>query len=175
MNQKWSWLADRIKQSGYATITSFANAIDWPSSRLSEMINGTTVNGGKTRNIPKDKIAIVAKLLNIPMMDLIAYNNDISPTLDLPPITENANDNSVTAQQPQKKKLTTGEEEELIKIVLETVDEFLDENGLEMSIDGKAKIFAHLLRVACKEPTMIKGILSGMLLGNSNLFSKKSR
>ncbi len=174
MNQKWSWLADRIKQSGYATITSFANAIDWPSSRLSEMINGTTVNGGKTRNIPKNKIAIVAKLLNIPMLDLIAYNNDIS---HMPPLTENVNNDKsdIATQQPQKKKLTTSEEEELIKIVLETVDEFLDENGLEMSIDGKAKIFAHLLRAACKEPTIIKGILSGMLLGNSSLFSKKSR
>lgn len=79
------------------------------------------------------------------------------------------------SSEPSKRKLTTGEEEELIKIVMETVDEFLDENGLEMSIDGKAKIFAHLLRAACKEPTLIRGILSGMLLANSNLFSKKNR
>ena len=55
------------------------------------------------------------------------------------------------------------------------IDRFLSENGLEMSIDGKAKIFAHLLRAACKEPTLIRGILSGMLLANSNLFSKKNR
>lgn len=90
-------------------------------------------------------------------------------------LVENLQDGNEKPILTPKKKLTAGEEEELIKIVMETVDEFLDENGLEMSIDGKAKIFAHLLRVACKEPTMIRGILSGMLLGNSSLFSKKGR
>jgi len=88
----------------------------------------------------------------------------------LPPI-----DGPQSTEQPQKIKLTPGAEEEIIKIVMETVDEFLNENGLEMSIDGKAKIFAHLLRAACKEPTIIKGILSGMLLANSEVFSKKDR
>lgn len=89
----------------------------------------------------------------------------------LPPLTGEP----IEEKNLSTRKLTTGEEEELIKIVMETVDEFLEENGLEMSIDGKAKIFAHLLRVACKEPTMIKGILSGMLLANSKIFSKKAR
>ncbi len=89
----------------------------------------------------------------------------------LPPL----NGDTIEESKSAPRKLTTGEEEKLIKIVMETVDEFLDENGLEMSIDGKAKIFAHLLRIACKEPTVIKGILSGMLLANSEIFSKKSR
>ena len=87
----------------------------------------------------------------------------------LPPL----NGSEIEAPKTAPRKLTTGEEEELIK--METVDDFLNENGLEMSIDGKAKIFAHLLRAACKEPTLIRGILSGMLLANSNLFSKKNR
>ena len=89
----------------------------------------------------------------------------------LPPL----NGSEIEAPKTAPRKLTTGEEEDLIKIVMETVDDFLNENGLEMSIDGKAKIFAHLLRAACKEPTLIRGILSGMLLANSNLFSKKNR
>ncbi len=86
--------------------------------------------------------------------------------------------NSSTASNPppqnsiKKIPLTSDEEEKLIKIVMQSVDEFLDENGLEMSIDGKAKIFAHLLKIACKEPIVIKGILSGMLLANSNYFKR---
>lgn len=77
MSHKWDWLADRIRECGYPTVTAFANAIAWKPSRLSEMINDISVNGGKIRNFPKNKIGIVSELLHIPPMNLMAYNNDI--------------------------------------------------------------------------------------------------
>lgn len=85
MPEKWSWLAERIKECGYPTRKSFADAIGYQEVRLSEIINRTVVNGGKFRNFPKTKIRQVAELLHLDILRLQAYNNDLIDTIDMEP------------------------------------------------------------------------------------------
>lgn len=82
MKNKWAWLPDRITECGYPTIAAFADAIEWPRTRLSEMIRGTILPNGGVRNFPKNKIKTVAEALHMPVTNLLIYNNDLTDYID---------------------------------------------------------------------------------------------
>lgn len=81
---KWWWLGTRIKARGFKTNKAFAVAIGIDPARIAEMVSGKPIKQtGKFRKIPQQKIPRVAKLLDIPVDVLLAYNNDIVDNIDL--------------------------------------------------------------------------------------------
>ncbi|MBE6457582.1 MAG: hypothetical protein E7011_02125 [Alphaproteobacteria bacterium] len=160
MDKKWDWLPDRIKKCGFTTNLAFANAIAWAPTRLSEMIKGTPVNGGKIRNFPQDKIPRVAELLRIPVNNLMAYNNDWT--------------NQINLESGTSEAVTTIDSALLVDII-DAIDEFLSENCLTMSSEQRKQLVKHFSERNYQDPIRIKEILSGMLAINSAVFTRKDR
>lgn len=115
---KWDWLEARILEKGYKTNASFAEAINWPSSRISELIHNSSVNGGRQRRIPSKRIALFAEKLGIDSKSLLEYNEDLSDTVQF---------------LDQKNESTASNyDKEIIILIYETVHTFLEDRNLHL-------------------------------------------
>ncbi len=115
---KWDWLESRILEKGYKTNAAFAKAIDWPSTRISELIHNSPVNGGKQRRIPANRIAVFAEKLGIDAKSLLDYNED---RCDFVRFSEAENESN-----------RTDYDKEIIILIYETVHTFLQERNLQL-------------------------------------------
>ncbi len=115
---KWDWLESRILEKGYKTNASFAEAIHWPSPRISELIHNTPVNGGRQRRIPSKRIALFAEKLGIDQKSLFEYNEDLS--------------DSVKFLECENESSSSNYDKEIIILIYETVHTFLEERNLHL-------------------------------------------
>jgi transcriptional regulator with XRE-family HTH domain len=80
MKKKWDWLSARLSEKKLSR-SDFARKIRWSETRISEMITNRSVNDGKVRNFPQEKLKAVSEILGIDFESLWAYNVGKSDTV----------------------------------------------------------------------------------------------
>jgi hypothetical protein len=160
MKSKYYFIKGRLTELGKTQI-EFAECIGTTQQKLN-----VTLNHPELREFQISEIVKVAEFLGYDLRDFATYV--AGTTTDIPRNAVHTNDSTPNFRL----KMTQEEEIDIIATILKSIDEVLCENGLELSIEGKAIVFAHLYETRCQEPSRIKEALSLMQLTNSELFIK---
>ena len=162
MDKKYYFVKDRLSDLGKTQI-EFAEFVGISQQKLN-----TTLNHTHLREFQTSELVKVAEFLKYDLASFVRYVS--GDTKELPKKTD--------SQENSACFIPDNLQEEYVAMCMQTIDEFLKENDVNLSTERKARIFAYICSGAqqkyAKDRNSILGILSALQHAGSALFSKNS-
>ena len=136
---RWGWLRERLKELG-TNPAQFAKIINWPASRVYELFSG------KTKAIPQNRVVAAAKFLGISIDSLINFNSGSSEDVIFQ--SRLVGRFSVPADSKNVSEIDS----DILALVLEQIETFMDNRKLRLGNADKARLAAIIYKHACGLP-----------------------